>query len=227
MKNDNVKFKNVYFSLRRRYFKLNFMKYCALGAGHPAGCPAPLPTLRRSLPAGTAASQLRGSLPACFVETLAKRSRLRVTPARSKINFILAIILVFFLSACGVKNTNIKKAEIKINNKTITAEVVETLEAQIKGLSGREKLGQNEGMLFVYTDKKIRTFWMKDMLFPIDIIWIADNKIADISENMSIPENGEIKRATPKEKINYVLEVNAGFVENNGLKIGDEVQIIL
>ncbi|MFH1564975.1 MAG: DUF192 domain-containing protein [bacterium] len=142
---------------------------------------------------------------------------------------LCAIMLVFFLSACGVKNNNyenIKKAEIKINNTTITADVVETPEEQIQGLSGREKLGENEGMLFVYFDKEIRTFWMKDMLFPIDIIWIADNKIIDISENLLIPENGNIKRATSKEGINYVLEVNAEFVKDNDLKVGDEVQII-
>lgn len=143
---------------------------------------------------------------------------------------LFLIILILLLSACGIKNTNPnikKKAEIKIKNTTIKADVVDTLEAQIQGLSGREKLEKNEGMLFVYADKEVRTFWMKDMLFPIDIIWIANNKIVDISENLPIPENGYIKRATPKEKINYVLEVNAGFALDNDLKIGDQTQIVL
>lgn len=178
-------------------------------------------------PMNIATFSLRGSLPARLTGNLAKRSCWRGTPARSKINFIFAIIFIFLLSACSFQNANIKKVEIKINNTVITADLAETLDAQIKGLSGREELGENEGMLFVYSNKKIPTFWMKDMLFPIDIIWIFNNKIIDISENLPIPENGEIKRATPAKEVNYVLEVNAGFAKSNGLKAGDEVQIIL
>lgn len=160
---------------------------------------------------------------------LGSKINLKFSRCAVRLNLTLAIILILLLSGCGIKNKNIniKKAEIKINSTIITAEVVKTLEAQIKGLSGREKLGENEGMLFIYSEKEIRTFWMKDMLFPIDIIWISDDKIVDISENMPIPKNYNIKRATPKEEINYVLEVNAGFVKSDNFKVGDSVQIIL
>jgi uncharacterized membrane protein (UPF0127 family) len=150
-----------------------------------------------------------------------------LTPHRQKYYLIFAIILILFLSACSIKDINIEKAQIKINNKTITAEIVRSTEAQARGLSERKNLKQDQGMLFVYNKKIMPTFWMKDMLFPIDIIWICDDEIVDLTENLPIPQNGETKKATPKEEINYVLEVNAGFIKNNNLKKSDNVEIIL
>ena len=116
-----------------------------------------------------------------------------------KLFFIL--ILIFFLSACG--SSSVKKAKVKINDKIITAEVVESIADQARGLSNRESLGEDEGMLFVYNKKNRPTFWMKDMLFPIDIIWIADDKIVDISENLPVPDGDNIDRVQPKDEINY------------------------
>lgn len=133
------------------------------------------------------------------------------------------ILIILFLASCGVKN--VKTTEIKIGNKIIAAEVVEISQDQARGLSGRESLGEDEGMLFVYNEKTEPTFWMKDMRFAIDIIWISGNEIIDISENLPMPSGGEIARIKPKSAVNYVLEVNAGFVEKNGVKVGDRVGI--
>jgi hypothetical protein len=138
-----------------------------------------------------------------------------------KIFFIL--ILTFFLSACSFGG--VKKAKVKINDRVIIAEVVETMADQARGLSGRKSLGGDEGMLFVYSQKNRPTFWMKDMLFPIDIIWIADDKIVDIGENLPVPDGDNVATAQPKDEINYVLEVNAGFVQKNSIKIGDRVEL--
>jgi uncharacterized membrane protein (UPF0127 family) len=94
------------------------------------------------------------------------------------------------------------------------------------GLAKYDTLAENEGMLFVFGAKTPVHFWMKNMKFAIDMIFIADNKIVSISENAA-PEPGVadsgLKLYSPTEPVNYVLEVNAGFVEKNNIKIGDSV----
>lgn len=103
------------------------------------------------------------------------------------------------------------------------------------GLSGRQTLGKNEGMLFDFkTPKNDLFFWMKDMLFDIDIIWIADKKIIGITPNIPSPEKDkglEIKDLrlpaySPPSDVDQVLEVNAGWSEKNKIKIGDEVKLV-
>jgi len=85
-------------------------------------------------------------------------------------------------------------------------------------------------MLFVFEQENIRqSFWMKDMNFAIDIIWISDEEIIQIDENIPPPDPGmpdsELKSYLPNQPIDYVLEVNAGFSDENNIKIGDPVKI--
>ncbi len=111
----------------------------------------------------------------------------------------------------------------------INIEVSDTPELMEKGLSGRENLESDSGMLFVFKSYTNTYFWMKDMKFPLDMIWIRDDKIIDISKNVPIPKPdtplNQLPKYSPKEKVNYVLEVNAGFTEKNDIKIGDGVTI--
>lgn len=109
-----------------------------------------------------------------------------------------------------------------INSQTkIFVEVAETEEKRTRGLSGREKLLDIEGMLFVFETPARHTFWMKDMKFDLDIIWINNKKIVDITENVS--HNNQQVIYSPKVPVNMVLEVNAGFVKKNEIKIEDHV----
>jgi len=104
--------------------------------------------------------------------------------------------------------------------------VANTPESRMKGLSGRGKIGANEGMLFVMDDKRYHSFWMADMKFPIDIIWISDNKVVDLTKNAPVPTDPKnIPVFTPNTEVNKVLEVNAGYIEANNIAIGDEVGI--
>jgi uncharacterized membrane protein (UPF0127 family) len=87
-------------------------------------------------------------------------------------------------------------------------------------------------MLFIFPNEEKHFFWMKDMLFPIDIIWINNAKeIVYIDENTSIPETNTPDYNLPlfssPKPVSYVLEVNAGFSEKNNIKIGDKVEINL
>jgi len=99
----------------------------------------------------------------------------------------------------------------------------ETAEHQ-QGLSGVEELGEFEGMLFVFPEEDYYGMWMRDMLFPIDIIWINNNlKIVHIEENVS-PDTYPDTFA-PTEPARFVLEVNAFFVRNANLQVGNPVTL--
>jgi len=123
------------------------------------------------------------------------------------------------LTACTTADKNF----VDINNKRIQVEVVDTAEAQYRGLSNRENLCQDCGMLFVFGDKQMRTFVMRDMKFSLDIIWIDEDKIIKIDKSL-LPEGPDpINKYSSKEPVDYVLEVEAGFADKNNIKIGDEV----
>lgn len=151
---------------------------------------------------------------------------------------ILFIVLVGLLSKKAKNGFTItptasppllEQETISINEKEILVEVVSTNENRKKGLSNRESLGENQGMLFVFERKAIPSFWMKDMLIPLDIIWIADEKVTQIDKNVPTPEKGtqdkDLKLYTPNGPIDFVLEVNAGFADKNNIKVGDPVVI--
>ena len=118
---------------------------------------------------------------------------------------------------------------IMVNSTEIKIETANTQSLRTKGLSGRLSLEENGGMLFVFeTQNASPVFWMKDMFIPIDIIWINDGKIVKIDVNIQPPKEGtpdkDLSTYTPGQPIDYVLEVNAGFSDKNGIKVSDEVQ---
>lgn len=121
------------------------------------------------------------------------------------------------------------KETVKIGETQINVDVADTSEERSKGLSGVNKLGENEGMLFVF-DKKDTTpsFWMKEMLISLDIIWINDGKVVKIDKSVPNPSAGasdeSLKLYYPGSPIDYVVEVNAGFSDKFGLKVGDSAK---
>lgn len=118
---------------------------------------------------------------------------------------------------------------IKINDKIIKIEIVDTQEKRNKGLSERDSIASDEGMLFIYPNLAKHPFWMKGMKFPIDFIWIRDDKVVDIIKNASPPQSGTKDEDLPRylsiTEVNKVLEINAGAVERLGINIGDIITI--
>ena len=130
--------------------------------------------------------------------------------------FILVIIQVVFVSEDIVFN---KKAAITIENLNVPVEVADTHIKRTQGLSEREELSEDSGLLFVFEKSDRHGIWMRDMHFPIDIIWIGeDGRIVDIKQNVSPDTYPQIFQ--PQEPARYVLEVNAGFTEQHGIEIG-------
>lgn len=119
-----------------------------------------------------------------------------------------------------------KTGKVAIGEKIIEVEIADTLKKRRQGLSGREKLKENQGMLFVFPKKDYYSFWMKEMKFPIDIIWINDERIVDIVSRASPDEFQLFKTYESKKPANFVLEINAGFSEIFNIKINDRVKIL-
>lgn len=117
-----------------------------------------------------------------------------------------------------------KNAKVKIGNAEIDAEVAESFISKARGLMFRRLLPEKNGMLFVFSREAYHAIWMFGMRFPIDIIWIdAKKRIADVAQNAR-PCLLFCKVYLPKKKAKYVLEVNAGFVEKNRIKLGDKAR---
>ena len=122
----------------------------------------------------------------------------------------------------------IKKYSLSISDKNILVELADTPEKKALGLGERDSLPKEEGMLFIYEQKTPSVFWMKGMRFPLDIIWIADGKVAQIDANVP-HEPGvsdyNLKRYISNQPVDSVLEVNAGFAEEHNIQIGDTVTL--
>lgn len=98
-----------------------------------------------------------------------------------------------------------------------------------KGLSDRRNLKGYDGMIFVFPERGKHTMVMRNMHFPLDIVWIDGNTVVDVVQNIPL-ESGrsedELTKYSPRELANIVLEMPAGFVEKNNIKIGDRVELL-
>lgn len=102
-------------------------------------------------------------------------------------------------------------------------ELAETLEEKEMGLMFREKLDLNKGMLFIFEEEKEYSFWMKNTLFPLDIIWInKDREVVFIKNNVLPCGKGDCPSIIPDTKAKYVLELNGGTANKINLKTGDK-----
>lgn len=105
------------------------------------------------------------------------------------------------------------RREIRVGTQTIIAELVSTPEQMARGLGGRDGIGVNEGMLFSFSAPGVYPFWMKDMRFPIDVVWLRDGRVVGVTENMN-PQVGasdaELRTYSPPEPVTHVLELHAG-----------------
>ncbi|MBI4359799.1 MAG: DUF192 domain-containing protein [Candidatus Jacksonbacteria bacterium] len=111
---------------------------------------------------------------------------------------------------------------IALSGATLSVEIADTPSLRREGLSNRQQLKNDEGILFIFDKPDYHGFWMKNMRFPIDIIWFADNK-RSVDMIISAPPEGDRPKKiyTPREKALYALEVNAGFIKDKGIIKGD------
>jgi len=122
-----------------------------------------------------------------------------------------------------------KKTSISINGFKVLLALASTDEQRIKGLSGLEKLYENEGMLFLFDKPSKQGFWMNEMKFPIDILWLdSDSRVVHIEKNLEpciIFVTCHVY--TPQVDSQYVLELRSGFTNDHSIQNGTRINLNL
>lgn len=139
---------------------------------------------------------------------------------KSRFTILIACCFFIIVGWFFLQNKVLDKAVIRINNTELDVEIADTALKRKKGLSGRESILDNSGMLFIFNKSGLHAFWMINMKFPIDIIWIdEDLKVVGVEEN--IPPKSFPKIFRPNQPSQYVVEMNAGWVDKHNIKQGD------
>jgi uncharacterized membrane protein (UPF0127 family) len=159
--------------------------------------------------------------------------RILVVVTRAQ-KFSLVLLLVFAVALAAVvqnyltmtTSNSLQKnfRTVALGSTVVHAEVVDTDVLREKGLSGRTGLPQGEGMLFVFDHADTWGFWMKDMLFPIDMIWVGPQDIV-VTIKSDVAPDSYPQSFYPTSPAIYVLEVPAGFAVQHGIADGTKVVV--
>jgi uncharacterized protein len=110
-----------------------------------------------------------------------------------------------------------RKVEVRV-------EVADTEPERELGLMGRTALPEDRGMLFVFDREQELTFWMKDTLIPLSVAFMdSEGRIVDIQDMK--PLDDDPPHYVSAEPSQYALEVNQGFFEEHGIKVGDSAEL--
>ena len=129
-----------------------------------------------------------------------------------------------FRDVCDGAPKRNKVLPINVAGIELEVEVATTFEEHILGLMYRDKLEENDGMLFVFPREKVLSFWMKDTRIPLSIAFIkADGRIIQIESMKPYSLDTHVS----KEKAKYALEMNEGWFKAHNVREGDTVKIPL
>lgn len=131
------------------------------------------------------------------------------------------IILSTTLAGCTSMPTT-ELPTIAVGSQQYSVEIARSAQDQQQGLSDRKSLSEDTGMLFVYSPRSTPIFWMKDMRFSIDILWIANDTVIGIEHNV-VADDGIALYPAP-QPVDAVLELNAGTATRDNLNVGDSIQ---
>ena len=135
---------------------------------------------------------------------------------------VLAVLLALWFM--NIQPPDVSHTTITVGDVLVSVEIAATDASRTQGLSGRKNLPEGEGMLFVFDAPGRYPFWMKEMNFPIDIIWLdADGVVISLVEDAS-PDSYPLQ-FTPDAPALYVLEVPIGFIKRYNLAIEEKVII--
>lgn len=114
--------------------------------------------------------------------------------------------------------------EVTLNGKTLNLEIARTPAAIVQGLSGRKAMAKDEGMLFVMPNVENQNFWMKDMKFALDIVFLREGRVVDIA-TLQRPSLTDIPSHQSVTEADMVLELNEGMVKEYKLEIGTKTDL--
>lgn len=118
---------------------------------------------------------------------------------------------------------------VQIGDTVYVVDLAVTPEERSQGLSGRSSMGADRGMLFVYDEDGARTFWMPDMHFPLDMVWIrADCTVAGVTADVPNPPldtpRDQLELYPSAGLVRFILELNAGQAAEHGIEAGGTVE---
>lgn len=139
--------------------------------------------------------------------------------------------VILAVSFMGVKLWQLQwpKATVELKGQILYVQVAETLYQTHKGLGDRETLAPYDGMLFLFDFPKKAGIVMRDMRFPIDIVWLYNGEVVDIAPNAPIEPGAsefDLTRYYPRSDATAVLELSAGWADAHDLRIGDRLRLL-
>lgn len=139
--------------------------------------------------------------------------------------FVWMVTVYMSMTACGSEKF------IKVflpDGYAVTAECAVTLEERARGLMFREKIEPDQGMLFIFEEEGYHSFWMKNTLIPLDILWLdKDKRIVHIAENVPPCMKDPCPSYRSPLPARYVLELKAGSAQKHGLKRYQMINFVL
>ncbi|MDR2192115.1 MAG: DUF192 domain-containing protein [Endomicrobium sp.] len=145
-----------------------------------------------------------------------------------KLNFIIVLTL-FAASAAFAQNkiADGKSVKVLIGKKELVLVAATEQKSHVQGLSGKKKMPK-DGMIFIFASARPLVFWMKDMNFAIDIVWVKENEILGFAQNAQPePKKADylLRKYFSPQDADAVIELNAGDVEKFNIKEGDKIII--
>jgi len=138
----------------------------------------------------------------------------------------ILIILGLVLYKLFLKNSSLETIGITIGGEKFDLEIAKNLSQKSRGLSGRQKLCRNCGMIFIYSNEGTYPFWMKNTLIPLDMIWVNKNGVitdivtANPKPNIPMAKLTLYKNTSPAR---YIIELNADRSKELGLKVNTKI----
>ncbi|MFH1067275.1 MAG: DUF192 domain-containing protein [bacterium] len=126
------------------------------------------------------------------------------------------------LQSCAIAEAKLPVIELSIGQHKIRAEVADTLEPITRGLMFREKLGADEGMLFVFSSERRASFWMKNTRLPLSVAYL--DRTGKILEIYLLEPFNETSVQSHSTSVRFALEMNRGWFESKNIKTGDAVR---
>lgn len=147
-----------------------------------------------------------------------------------KITLIKIFLVIFVVAAVVLHFTKYRweEADITLAGVPLHVQVAQNNYQQQKGLGDRDTLAPYDGMLFLFPYPSRYAFVMRDMRFPIDIVWLSAGGVVDIAPNVPVEpgvSEAKLRRYMPRSEANVVIELPAGWAERHDLKIGDRLGV--
>lgn len=146
---------------------------------------------------------------------------------KENIRLLLGAIVVVFVTVLLITLFVSKKStKVTIDNQTFRVMVAKTDKEKQIGLSNKKQIAKDQGMIFIFDNSDLYSFWMKNMEFPIDIVYINGNQVTTVISNAKVPNsNTNLTIYQPEDKSDKVLEINAGLSNKYNIKKGSTVTI--